>query len=258
MPHAAHLSDEELVLIADDELSWLRAARVRMHLVVCRTCRARASDLKTAMTRYARAYHSALDRRLPRTLPAQVVHAPASWPLPTAAFIVLAAFAAFLWHYSLPGVQSIALIREGAIPRRDLTPGAIRFIDRENACLLSDNVPSIPDRLKRQVLREYGISEAAADSYEIDFLIIPALGGSDSIRNLWPEPYFHTSWNAYVKDALEEHLHFMVCSGKMDLPTAQREIAQNWVAAYRKYFHTRAPLANYSLLIPPELKNHAW
>jgi hypothetical protein len=249
MRHAAHLSDEELVLVADGELSWRRAVRARAHLVVCRACRARASELKTAMAGYSRTYHSALDPRLPRALPAQVVHAPASWPLPSAAFLVLVAFAAFLWHYSLPSGQSIALIREGAIPRRDLTPGATRFIDRENACTLSDNVPSIPDRLKRQVLEEHGISAGAVDRYEIDFLIIPALGGSDSIRNLWPEPYFHTSWNAHVKDALEEHFHAMVCSGQMDLPTAQREIAQNWVAAYQKYFHTRAPLAVYSLLI---------
>ena len=133
------------------------------------------------------------------------------------------------------------LAREGVIPRRDLTPGATRAIDRQRACALSDNVPNIPDALKRQVLKEYGIDEASADRYEIDFLITPALGGSESLRNLWPEPYFHTSWNAYVKDMLEDRFHAMVCSGQMDLPTAQREIAQNWVAAYQKYFRTRGP-----------------
>ena len=234
MRHAAHFSDEELLLAADGEPSWRKAARVRAHRVVCRACRARASELESAMADYVRTYPP---------LDPQTAHAAAYWSLPAAALIGLAALAVFLWHY-----QSIALVREGAIPRSDLTPGAVRFIDRANACLLADNVPGIPDALKQQVLKEYGISEARADAYEIDFLITPALGGSDNVRNLWPEPYFHTSWNAHVKDALEDHFHTLVCSGKMDLPTAQREIAQNWVAAYQKYFHTKAPLVTYSLL----------
>lgn len=237
MRQAAHFSDEELLLAADGELSWRKTARVRAHRVVCRRCRARASELETAMAGYARTYRSALDPHLPPT------HAPSYWPLSAAALIALAALATVLWHY-----RPIDLVRQGAIPRSDLTPGAVRSIDRENACLLSDNVPDIPDTLKRQVLKEYGISEARADAYEIDFLITPALGGSQSLRNLWPEPYFHTSWNAHVKDTLEDHFHTLVCSGKMDLPTAQREIAQNWVAAYQKYFHTKAPLATFSLL----------
>ncbi len=32
----------------------------------------------------------------------------------------------------------------------------------------------------------------------------------------------------------------MVCSGKLDLSTAQRDIATDWIAAYKKYFHTRS------------------
>lgn len=234
MRHAAHFSDEELLLAVEDELSWRKAVRVRAHRLGCRACRARASELETAMADYARTYRAPVDP--------QVALRPAYWPLPTAALIALAALAAFLWQY-----QSMALVREGAIPRSDLTPGATRSIDRENACTLSDNVPGISDTLKRQVLKEYGISEARADAYEIDFLITPALGGSESLRNLWPEPYFHTSWNAHVKDTLEDHFHTLVCSGKMDLPTAQHEIAQNWVAAYQKYFHTKAPLATFWL-----------
>jgi hypothetical protein len=35
----------------------------------------------------------------------------------------------------------------------------------------------------------------------------------------------------------------LVCEGRLDLPTAQREIATNWIAAYKKYFHTDKPLA---------------
>jgi len=236
---STHLSDEQLMLVSGRELSWRDAAIARLHLAFCPVCRARSSELKSSMGRYARVYREIFPQY---TAAKEPRHAPVYWAFSTAAWIALSALAVFLWHVSSASHQTTALVREGAIPRSDLTPGATRSIDRQRACALSDNVPDIPDALKRQVFREYGINEAAADHYEIDFLITPALGGSDSLRNLWPEPYFHTSWNAYVKDTLEDHFHAMVCSGQMDLPTAQREIAQNWVAAYQKHFHTRAPL----------------
>jgi hypothetical protein len=38
-----------------------------------------------------------------------------------------------------------------------------------------------------------------------------------------------------VKDALERKLHNLVCAGQLDLKTAQREIASNWIEAYKKY-----------------------
>ena len=39
----------------------------------------------------------------------------------------------------------------------------------------------------------------------------------------------------HVKDRLENKLHSMVCKGEIDLKTAQREIATDWIAAYKKY-----------------------
>jgi len=41
----------------------------------------------------------------------------------------------------------------------------------------------------------------------------------------------------------------MVCSGKLDLSTAQRDIATDWIAACKKYFHTDRPLSLRSALI---------
>jgi hypothetical protein len=55
-------------------------------------------------------------------------------------------------------------------------------------------------------------------------LIALELGGSNRLTNLWPEPYDIT-WNAHVKDRLENRLHEMVCAGQLDLATAQRAIA---------------------------------
>jgi hypothetical protein len=37
-------------------------------------------------------------------------------------------------------------------------------------------------------------------------------------------------------------LRDMVCEGSLDLTEAQQAIAANWIAAYKKYFHTDRPL----------------
>jgi hypothetical protein len=60
------------------------------------------------------------------------------------------------------------------------------------------------------------------------------LGGSNELRNLWPQR-FNIAWNAARKDRLERRLHAMVCSGQMSLRTAQEAIARDWVAAYLRY-----------------------
>ena len=85
------------------------------------------------------------------------------------------------------------------------------------------------------------MSQARADLFEVDYLVTPELGGAEDIRNLWPQPYEATLWNAHVKDALEDRLHEMVCSGEIDLATAQHDIATDWISAYKKYFHTDRP-----------------
>jgi hypothetical protein len=55
-------------------------------------------------------------------------------------------------------------------------------------------------------------------------------------------------WNAGVKDQLEDLLPRLVCEGALDLRTAQREIAHDWVTAYRKHFRTSAPLRSPAAL----------
>ncbi len=110
-------------------------------------------------------------------------------------------------------------------------------------------VSEVSPSLRQQVFREYGIVNARPEDYEIDYLIAPGLGGVEDVHNLWPEPSTSRTWNAHVKDALEEHLHEMVCAGKVDLSTAQRDIATDWIKAYKKYFHTDTPLSVRSDLI---------
>jgi hypothetical protein len=124
-----------------------------------------------------------------------------------------------------------------------LTPGAIRGVTRDEVCSGSaaGEAQAVPDTLKRRVFEEYGTPIAKADMFEVDYLVTPELGGSQDIRNLWPQPYVSTVWNAHVKDELEERLHAMVCAGALDLATAQRELSKDWISAYKKYFHTEKP-----------------
>ena len=69
-------------------------------------------------------------------------------------------------------------------------------------------------------MRAYGLS-GSPSQYELDHLIPIALGGAPSdVRNLWPEP-----WSAAtVKDRLENRLHSLVCTHRMTLSEAQREV----------------------------------
>ena len=75
---------------------------------------------------------------------------------------------------------------------------------------------------------------AAASGYEEDHLISLQLGGSPTDpKNLWPEPY--SGSNALKKDVIETKLKKMICSGQITLAEAQKAIATDWVAAYKKY-----------------------
>jgi hypothetical protein len=95
------------------------------------------------------------------------------------------------------------------------------------------------------VFTKYGADYHRAAEYELDYLITPELGGIADQRNLWPQPFSRTPWNAYVKDELERHLHRLVCDGEMDLASAQREIATDWISAYKRHFSTDKPLRDY-------------
>jgi hypothetical protein len=161
----------------------------------------------------------------------------------------------YMWVLAASAAAAVVLVlswprpdasERTAIPRFDLTPGAVRTVAAADVCAvdLTGNAEVIP-AVQQQVFAQYGMPDAEPRAFEVDYLITPALGGSDDIRNLWPQPYGGSLWNAHVKDALEDRLRQMVCSGEIDLATAQREIAVNWIAAYRKYFHTRHPLPQH-------------
>jgi hypothetical protein len=129
------------------------------------------------------------------------------------------------------------------VPDPKLTPGDTFDVTAQDVCTpgYARKVRDVPVEMKRQVYREYGITSHGPGDYEIDHLISLELGGSNSIKNLWPESHRTSPWNAQVKDRLEDKLHELVCSGQLDLKTAQQAIASNWIEAYKKYVSPNPP-----------------
>ena len=60
-----HLSDQEMLLTADGELSTRQAAQVHAHLAECWDCRARMAEIEGTIADFARAHRQTLDSQLP-------------------------------------------------------------------------------------------------------------------------------------------------------------------------------------------------
>ena len=131
------------------------------------------------------------------------------------------------------------------LPDARMTPGDTLDVTVQDLCVpgYTQKVRDVPASVKRQVYAEYDIPSHQPGEYEVDHLISLELGGSNSVKNLWPQSYQTQPWNAHVKDDLENKLHAMVCSGQLDLKVAQHDIATDWIAAYKKYFQTDRPLS---------------
>lgn len=141
-------------------------------------------------------------------------------------------FAVLLLMIALP-------VHADMLPNARLTPGSVIVgVTARDVCVrgYAKHVRHVTAREKRWVRREYGLRGAhdgyCAQGCEIDHLVSLELGGSNSIRNLWPEPY-HGPWNAHIKDRYENYLHRQVCRGRITLKAAQTLIRTNWIEGYR-------------------------
>ncbi len=256
----SHLSDEKLLLAADGELSAAEAGDVSAHLARCWSCRSRQQELEKAVATFVRFHHENLDPLLPppagprallkaqmSQLSTEQVSRRSPWPVGAAAARAAAAVVAACFTLVLAGLWFFSAKPTAApvpvsFPEPSLTPGVVVVSNRDQVCRAPQpKNRAVPAALRRRVFEEYGIPRAEPRAYEVDYLITPALGGADDIRNLWPQSYSSAMWNARVKDALEDRLHDMVCDGRLDLVAAQHDIANDWIAAYKKYFHTDKP-----------------
>jgi hypothetical protein len=263
-----HLSNEELLQLADGELGSNREAAGRRHLARCWSCRARLAAVENVIVQFMQMRISEGKIQLPSAagpralLKARMAQANDRKPshflsqlaenllggfglAHTAAAIGLMALATLGLVYQNHMSESyISTIYAAPLPDRKLTPGSTRTVRSSDVCSVGNqqSFDNVPTAVQQAVFRKYGISRSGPKDYELDYLITPELGGSNDVRNLWPETRYSV-WNSYVKDQLERRLHQLVCEGKLDLPTAQREIATDWISAYKKYFDTDRPIA---------------
>lgn len=277
----SHLSDEEILLFIDRELPSRRHLRARSHLAECQLCSRRRADLEGALTDFSRIHEetvSSLDSDVFRSrsllkarIAESVLRSNRGWASRllrvgsmsrqlACASIALMIVGASYWvvhefKWNNRGAQSTEY-QAFALPRRTLTPGAVLPIAVGELCdaRAVENDPPVNPTLQQAVFKEYGLPNSSRIAYELDYLVTPALGGSGDIKNLWPQPYSST-WNARVKDQLEDHLHELVCQGKVQLTTAQIEIANDWISAYKRYFNTDRPQPNMTTVAASDAKD---
>lgn len=145
-------------------------------------------------------------------------------------------------------VSCAGLAPSPILPDSSLTPGDVLNVSLDDICRsgYTQRVRHVSEAVKRQVYAEYGIKSHRPGEYEVDHLISLELGGSNSIKNLWPQSYRTQPWNAHVKDKLENRLHQLVCDHQVALSVAQNNIATDWVEAYKRYMGTSFPKPVFS------------
>ncbi len=265
-----HVSDGELLLLADEgALSARRRSRALAHVAECPRCARRRSELAAAASEVGRACRERSVEMVPlhvaRARLGAALEVPAArtrervWALRGLAAAAVLLMAVVTWSGGdgvRPGptgatspaatIDRLGPTSRLLLPRPDLTPGSVRPVGVEDICHGAPaGGPVVRSQVPRQVFEAYGVDYRRAGDYELDFLITPELGGASDASNLWPQPYRSVVWNAYVKDELERHLRQLVCRGALDLATAQRELAGDWIAAYKRRFDTERPLRDY-------------
>jgi hypothetical protein len=139
-------------------------------------------------------------------------------------------------------VASPAWADSGILPDPKLTTGLVRSTTVSEICSTATGELRHWSRDRGdQIMAEYGLPSGPHPQFEVDHLVPLCLGGADAERNLWPEPrrWIEPTWNTERKDELEARLCELVCSRALDLREAQRMIAEDWTAVYRRFF--RAP-----------------
>ena len=255
-----HLTPFDAMRFLDDEMTAPEKAGVVQHLQGCARCDALIAETHgtlaamSAAVQQTRVESDASRSRLMSAMEEVVSPRQPHWMLRivrehrmalacTAAILIAAVSFHTAVSWMRPQVKDVTI---ALLPDKALTPGAVRQASLDELCRVPDDDndldPTVEQPTRNAVFHEYGIAADREKHYfQVDYLINPQLGGIDDVRNLWPQPYT-SEWNAEAKDALERRLHQMVCERKIELADAQREIAENWIDAYKKYFHTSKPI----------------
>jgi hypothetical protein len=275
MEHGDHLSDDQLLRLVDGHLSPLERGAAAAHADRCDQCSGRrdlfarlGAHPAPAREEGARRDLASTRARLQARLGEEAEISSRRWPGPlrlahwTAVPAVAALGALLLVVAARPPEGSSPSdgmpVESDARPIASLTPGFALDVPAGELCTQAPRpAQEIGEAVRLAVLRSYGMEHVPPDQYELDYLITPELGGAPDARNLWPQRYRERVWNAGVKDQLEDLLPRLVCEGRLDLRTAQREIAHDWVTAYRKHFRTSAPLRSPAAVVSLIVRAHA-
>jgi hypothetical protein len=125
---------------------------------------------------------------------------------------------------------------DGPYPDAICTPGAVfKKVTAKQVCRpgYSRRARRVSQSTKDRVFARYGITVHDGTTYEVDHFIPLELGGSNAMRNLFPEAVSQPGFRQ--KDRLENELHRRVCQHRMTLKAAQRAIRTDWVAALGRY-----------------------
>jgi hypothetical protein len=124
------------------------------------------------------------------------------------------------------------------------TPGAVLTHDPKVLCKVgyTTTVRHVPASEAKQVFKNYGIDYSRHSGYEVDHLISLELGGSNDIKNLWPQKYCPPAqagkicFGAREKDVVETDLHRRICRGTVTVQKAQAIITRDW---YKEYLNIK-------------------
>lgn len=134
-------------------------------------------------------------------------------------------------------------------PNIKYTPEVIATTSQAEVCSVVNGLTyskrhrlSQTSKIKKQIFNEYDIPYSLHAKYEDDHYLPLAIGGSDSIKNRWPEAYAGT-WGAKTKDRLERLAWYRVCrSHTLSLKQAQSWFYhKDWRIAYCHVYQNFKP-----------------
>lgn len=130
-----------------------------------------------------------------------------------------------------PGIVAAAILHSAAQAQElPLNPAVTPATIGETICVYGWTASVRPsygmtNRIKSELLRKAGLTDAVKSRFELDHIIPLSLGGAPADpRNLQLQPWSE----ATEKDRVEACLPRLVCEGRLGLEEARRAIWSNW------------------------------
>ena len=116
-------------------------------------------------------------------------------------------------------------------PNESLTPGEVATDDLKMICdkYYSDLLVDVPKEIKVSIFSSYNVSQNTK-AYVVDHKISLALGGSNTAKNVWPQPRKYPGY--LEKDVVQRYLRERVCNHSMNLTEARNIITGDWYSVY--------------------------